>query len=480
MQISSIQNIRYFTPTEKKQYPAKTISAEVQYINEPAFRRFPFLTTHSQQYLKAKEYLKLEKRLRGGFKNTEIYDLDLNLLDGIQDGIRIFKGLNMKEIAFVGQTITEIAVLRGCHNNCSHCYAGGLPPIREDANHINKMSWNDFDGLVSGFKELNKRLGFPVTRNKNKLDPYITAFHDADGIDICLKDNKGRIHDFIDIAEWLSEAFCSKNVFDTAGWSPKNKKAQLRAEKYAEYYSKHENKDKLAQFNLSVNPYHAMHTKEVQLRNSGEYDRAQKFRDLYIERMANVLYTFTPLISSGKLTFLTRAAANYSKVGNGFKERDLCYMYGEIFKALEQKYIEDYNGSGRFIKSKAQIKDLLASCGLSLSYINTSLCITERLAKLFSTKDTEVATCKQIRKRDIKRIKNAKNVNDVILNSRGYSKYAGLLDSNGRYYLTDYCITFPTEIQLNFDNKDKLTAPIEPYLQKDIVISRNIINSCSK
>ena len=78
------------------------------------------------------------------------------------------KDLNMKEIAFIGQTITEVAVKRGCYNNCSHCYAGGMPPIREDSEHINKMSWNDFTALTDGFKELNKRLGFSITKSHKK------------------------------------------------------------------------------------------------------------------------------------------------------------------------------------------------------------------------------------------------------------------------------------------------------------------------
>ena len=477
MKINSISNIQY------TRLPSKTSatkpSARADNLTHITFTSTALFKRQSARYINAREYLNFEKKLKNGFDNVEIYDLNLNLLDGIQEGIKVFKGLNMKEIAFIGQTITEVAVKRGCYNNCSHCYAGGMPPIREDSEHINKMSWNDFTALTDGFKELNKRLGFSITKShKKNYIPYITSFHDADSIDIVLKDNKGISHDFTDISEKLSEAFDIKSIFDTAGWNPKNTATQMRAEKYAKYYENPKNASKLHQFNLSVNPYHSIHTREVLFDRMGETEKAEKFRKLYIDRMANVLYTFTPLIESGKLTFLARSAANYSKVDRGFQERGLRFLYDEIFEALSEKYKEDFLGQQHFIKDLSKIKKIINSCRMKMEHINTSMCITDRLTKLYASGDTEVSNCNRIRKSDIKRINNAKTINDILINNRGYLKYAGLLDSNGHYYLTDFCLTFPTELQLNFENKNKKTAPIEPYLQTDTIITRRLINSC--
>ena len=102
-----------------------------------------------------------------GVEDFGIYNLNLDKLNGIQEGIKVFDGLNMKEIAFVSQSILEVAVNRGCNNMCAHCYADAKPHIKEDETHINKMSWNDFTNLTEGYKELNKRLGFDITKNPN-------------------------------------------------------------------------------------------------------------------------------------------------------------------------------------------------------------------------------------------------------------------------------------------------------------------------
>ena len=479
MRIDSIQNIKFYqTNINTKKITAPQTDAKTTEL--PVFKgSFP-LAQYSQKFYKARAYLDTKEIINSGFKKTEITDFDLNLLDGIQEGIKVFKGLNMKEIAFIAQTITETTIIRGCHNRCFHCYAGGKPPIREDEKHINKMSWNDFESLTEGFSELNKRLGFPITRNHKNQHPYMTMFHDADCIDIVLTDNQGMEHDFIDISNRLAKAFRLKNIFDTAGWSPRNKKAQARAEKYAGFYKNPKNKNGIILFNLSINPYHILHVKEVELENLKEIERAKNFRDLYTTRMANVLFTFTPLIKKGKLTFIHRASANDSKGTEGFQERDLRKLDDEIFEKLKVMYQNDYNGERKYIKGEFQIDRLINSCRIYLSYIDTRPLMTPSLEKIYSPQDNTYKYSQQRKRQDIEDIKKAKNIQDILYGKDGYSKYSGILDANGRYYLTDFYLTIPTELNLNFENKDKLTAPIEPYLQNDLVITKRIINTINK
>lgn len=476
MRISSIQSYKPCQPVIAKQSRQDAKNNKVSF-STPVFNGVAGIKKFSPKFLSAQEYLKSAFLTGKVGQNPEIYDFNLNKLDGIQEGIKVFNGLNMKEIAFIAQTITEAAVIRGCRNICSHCYAGGQPPLREDENHINKMSWNDFEALTEGYKQLNERLGFSITKNRRGVDPYMTAFHDADSIDMLLKDNSGREHDFIDISEALSSAFGLKLVFDTAGWSPKNKKAQARAEKYAQYYSKKENARKINQFNMSVNPYHVMHSREVELIKNGEAERARKFRDLYTDRMANVLYTFTPLIETGRLNFLARAAAEDSLGTDGFRESDLRKLYDEIFNKLIALYMKDYRGERKFIKDISQMDINVAACKMML-FVDTSPSVTERLSKIYAPEDEIVLKSNEEMAKSINTVKNAKTVQDLFnTNKYGDMNFAGLLDSNGHYYLTDFYTTFPTELQLNFENKDKLTAPIQPYLQKELVISKNLINS---
>ena len=46
---------------------------------------------------------------------------------------------------------------------------------------------------------------------------------------------------------------------------------------------------------------------------------------------------------------------------------------------------------------------------------------------------------------------------------------AALTDLNGKAYITNYQETYPTNIQLNYINKNKDTAPIKPVLHEHIV-----------
>ena len=163
MKISSVQNysnISFSTKTQKAQTFQQ--NPVVQHNFAPSFSGgFP-LNIHSPKFFAAQSYLNVAKQKYNKVKNLDLYMFNLNKLDGIQEGINVFNGLNMKEIAFVADTIAEIPVNRGCRNICAHCYANAKAPVKETANTINKMSWNDFTSLTDGFEELNKRVGFSI------------------------------------------------------------------------------------------------------------------------------------------------------------------------------------------------------------------------------------------------------------------------------------------------------------------------------
>lgn len=289
MKISSVQNYSNISFSPKTQ-KAQTFQQNpvVQHNFAPSFSGgFP-LNVHSQKYFAAKTYLCMAKQAYKKVKTLDLYMFDLNKLDGIQEGINVFKGLNMKEIAFVADTVAEITVNRGCRNICAHCYASAKAPIKETANQINKMSWNDFTSLTDGFEELNRRVGFPVVVQKKNKHAMAIPFHDADCSSIILKDNEGKEHDFIDIADRLDKAFHLPVLFDTAGWNIQDVKAQKRMEKYVEYYSKPGNFKKLEGFNLSVNPFHAMYAKSLELKQNRKPELAEKLYDLYTTRMAYI------------------------------------------------------------------------------------------------------------------------------------------------------------------------------------------------
>ena len=479
MKISSVQNYSNISFSPKTQ-KAQTFQQNpvVQHNFAPSFSGgFP-LNVHSPKYFAAKTYLCMAKQAYKKVKTLDLYMFDLNKLDGIQEGINVFKGLNMKEIAFVADTVAEITVNRGCRNICAHCYASAKAPIKETANQINKMSWNDFTSLTDGFEELNKRVGFPVVVQKKNKHAMAIPFHDADCSSIILKDNEGKEHDFIDIAERLDKAFHLPALFDTAGWNIQDVKAQKRMEKYVEYYSKSENFKKLEGFNLSVNPFHAMYAKSLELKQNRKPELAEKLYDLYTTRMANVLFTLTPLQKNPNFEFIARSAANDSKVPKGFKEKDLRGLYMDILEKVNNLYKKDMKSAQKVVKNEDEAFEYFNNYYKRLENISPTIGMSARVEK-FVDKNDEIAKFGERRKQqNIKDIQSLKRIKDLRkLNKDMNNHFYGIIDANGDYYLTTFHTSFPTEIKFNFENKGKITAPIAPYLQKDTPLTRNVINN---
>ena len=479
MKISSVQNYSNISFSPKTQ-KAQTFQQNpvVQHNFAPSFSGgFP-LNVHSPKYFAAKTYLCMAKQAYKKVKTLDLYMFDLNKLDGIQEGINVFKGLNMKEIAFVADTVAEITVNRGCRNICAHCYASAKAPIKETANQINKMSWNDFTSLTDGFEELNKRVGFPVVVQKKNKHAMAITFHDADCSSIILKDNEGKEHDFIDIAERLDKAFHLPVLFDTAGWNIQDVKAQKRMEKYVEYYSKSENFKKLEGFNLSVNPFHAMYAKSLELKQNRKPELAEKLYDLYTTRMANVLFTLTPLQKNPNFEFIARSAANDSKVPKGFKEKDLRVLYMDILGKVNNLYKKDMKSAQKVVKNEDEAFEYFNNYYKRLENISPTIGMSARAEK-FVDKNDEIAKFGERRKQqNIKDIQSLKRIKDLRkLNKDMNNHFYGIIDANGDYYLTTFHTSFPTEIKFNFENKGKITATIAPYLQKDTPLTRNVINN---
>lgn len=479
MKISSVQNYSNISFSPKTQ-KAQTFQQNpvVQHNFAPSFSGgFP-LNVHSPKYFAAKTYLCMAKQAYKKVKTLDLYMFDLNKLDGIQEGINVFKGLNMKEIAFVADTVAEITVNRGCRNICAHCYASTKAPIKETANQINKMSWNDFTSLTDGFEELNKRVGFPVVVQKKNKHAMAIPFHDADCSSIILKDNEGKEHDFIDIAERLDKVFHLPVLFDTAGWNIQDVKAQKRMEKYVEYYSKPENFKKLEGFNLSVNPFHAMYAKSLELKQNRKPELAEKLYDLYTTRMANVLFTLTPLQKNPNFEFIARSAANDSKVPKGFKEKDLRALYMDILEKVNNLYKKDMKSAQKVVKNEDEAFEYFNNYYKRLENISPTIGMSARAEK-FVDKNDEIAKFGERRKQqNIKDIQSLKRIKDLRkLNKDMNNHFYGIIDANGDYYLTTFHTSFPTEIKFNFENKGKITAPIAPYLQKDTPLTRNVINN---
>lgn len=424
------------------------------------------------RYLNAKKYVteivkpRLEKHPKKVF---DLWDFDLRKLEGIQYGIKVFKNMSIKEVAFFLSTVMEFATFRGCYNNCAHCYANAKPPIKETEKQTAGMTWEDFTMLAEGIKTLNKRLGFYASgRNKRNKQRYLTPFHDSDGMEVFMKDKTGKVYDFMDITKLLYDAMGVKVIFDTASWHPKSKSRQEKAEKYVDFMANPENKKMFDQINISLTPFHAMYQKELELRKENKQELADKIRDLYTTRMANALFTFTPLVKSQQMRFLQTVTKDEASF-KGYRHEDLYKLYDEITDKLWLLYSNDLVGEQKYIKS-------LKKMGRCLEYLDI---LFERYRYVsFSEKARRILKPNEeiTRVEDKKILAGIDLLKDLKQNTLVQNNFVGILDSNGKYYLTNFRFTVPTEIKLNFEN-NKETAPISPNLKSRVLITKSEIKN---
>jgi hypothetical protein len=211
----------------------------------------------------------------------------------------------------------------------------------------------------------------------------------------------------------------------------------------------------------------------VLLERTGDIERANKFKDLYENRMANAIYTFTPMLESRKMGFIQRVATSNEPVFDGFREADLEKMHNSVLKKVRALYEKDLEGEQKFSKTSADVEGHLSQIKMLMAgHVPSGITLAERGQELFGKANRHALETGDRAFSYNQRMADAKNVKDIFYNGMN-----GIVDANGDYYLTSWSATFPTEIKLNFENKGKLTAPIRPYLQEDTPITRTVINT---
>lgn len=412
------------------------------------------------QYHKAQEYIKQQHEDYFVSSNRELLDLDK--LDGIQNGIKVFEGMKIKEILFALSHVYGIAATRGCYNNCVHCQVDAKKPVKENSQQINKMSWEDYSSLITGIVELNERLGFQTLSGYTYVIPL---FYDADSMFTELVDKNGKKYDFIELNNFIYEKTRKSGIFDTSGWSKEDTAAQKRAEKYAEYYSKWQNAETLDQFNVSFNPFHYLNHRAIELKAKNDWEGYKRYRKAYVDRMANIFYTFTPLLQNdkynkfGKYRIICRAASNWNaEKMPGYTEHDMEILQKEVLERLEEMYTNDWNtGNTRYIKTFGDI-DLCIDGYKAKFRIDKDLSLNGRFFDLYYSKQN---------------YKTPKIASDKYPKGVDSDK-PKIIDANGKVYIKEDYYNTPTKIQFNFENKDKTTAPIGRINPSKILRAKDI------
>ena len=180
--------------------------------------------------------------------------------------------------------------------------------------------------------------------------------------------------------------------------------------------------------------------------------------------MANVLFTTTPLLKTGKLKFITRAMSPDSKNSEGFSANDLKKLWKDYFKELRKLYVDDFNNEQKVIKDEKDI-DLNIKKFKKLLYkkgIDTNAVVAEKLSNIYDKEDPATIDSKKFR------LNNPKAAIKL-------PYYYGIVLPNGKFALTNYYETYMTDLQLNFENKNKQTASLNPFMNTEH-ITKEMIN----
>lgn len=461
---------RFKINNTKNSFEAINDRLDINLSSSPSFKSNPIRTIKDfTRYLKVQKFiLELTNYLKTQPNSEQLAfrNISLENIEGLQFGIKVFKGLSMKDIQYLSENLHVIAIKRGCNNMCGHCYADAKPSKRE-------MSWEDFTSITKGFKEIRKRLnGLPLfgenmTKEENTTYKTTELFYDADCMNLVLKDKKGREHDFRELVEQISD-MGRKSVFDTSGWAPNNERMQKRAETYAEYFSHPENMEKLNQFNLSFNVFNASYIAAIRALKSSNHDRYLSLRNKFTDRISNAIFTFTPLLKYKYFQVMDRCFGPNAHNAEHFDLDAMISLILEVSNKLEKRYLADLAGEQKYVKSSDEIKQYMNLASAKMFEIDTALNSVGRMKQFMNEFGIKAPMQDHTESTKIM-------AEDIRQNGR-YHRYLAhkLIDTDGKVYHMDYARFFPTEIQLNL--KDKTEAPKLANLNTDFVVTKEIIN----
>lgn len=245
--------------------------------------------------------------------------INLSRIEGIQEGISLFEGVRMEDIRFLIKWFQVLNIARGCREQCTFCLRNALAPIKETANQINTILWDDLKRFTEGFSTLSERLGFNILQGNS----HITLFEDANLPVAKIKDSKGDIHSTREALQEIYERLGLPLVLVTSGWNVQDKFSQKSAEELCDYIKN--NPDCIKEFAISVNPFYSS-TKEA-----------------YIEKVVNALKTFLPLFKNNVEIGSILLKYNYPNRINDYDTAKS--LYEEIYnrlKVVTQSNLEEY------------------------------------------------------------------------------------------------------------------------------------------
>ncbi|MEI3254440.1 MAG: hypothetical protein V8R83_03905 [Candidatus Gastranaerophilaceae bacterium] len=296
-----------------------------------------------------------------------------------------------------------------------------------------------------------------------------------DAIDIAVNDLNGNIHDFPELNKMLYKATGKKGVFDTSGWNPKSRVHQERAQKIVEYYKNPKHADELYQFNLSVNPFHSIYAKSVELKEKGYDKLSEKLYKIYVDRISDALFTFIPLMNNSNFSVILRAFKNDVPNMKNFNEDAISKLVDDILSSFYDKCKSDMLNNKQVITSSDNLGDVMNLAVKNLKYISTNIISGEKIKHLFFKRNPDKSDFEFYKffstpltlSECFDRLKKWNNYEKAAVN------YQKIIDSTGKVYLSDNYRIIPTDIQFNFVNKEKKTGGFS--MTEDFIVTKEMI-----
>ena len=437
-------------------------------------------------YKEAKTYANCT-RLYNKFINRRLYNCNLNKLEGIQEGLKTFDGMSMKQIAFALTDLHSINMIRGCINHCLHCYANAQP-------FISRTPFESFKQIMDDIVALKKRIGInPVSHRGQK---YVDCYFDSDGIDMHLFDKDGKKHDAIELGKLIHESTGMKAVFDTNGWDRNDKERQQIAEDYVKKLLDEDNSKHFYQINISLNPFNPKYVRALKdgfkpetyspfikirldkpniVTKNAKLQKAENDYREYIKNETNTLFTFTPLLLEGKLGTIIRGLDKNITNMDGCYLEDYSTTLGKILGQLQLTYQLDLAGEQKIIKNKKMLDKSIKGY-LKLFNRNTDFLFSSgRMENFYKTRHQ--GSLEGIDKIDELREKTENNYRKLVNTEKVSSMDLAMLkmiNSDGKVFMYDNYSIIPTDIKLNTGNKE-LKRPFWTEV-KSFVVTTDMID----
>lgn len=285
---------------------------------------------------------------------NSLEQLDVSKLDGIFYGLETFKNMKPKDLPSF-TNVLSIIMQTGCKNHCLHCFVDAPAITKFNSKNIlhgkpmaNTIAWESLNQMGKDINKLNKRLGFNlifqnrILSNDNKFYSYIHS----DPIAFASYDKNGKVHNIANAAERFYSETKIPFMFSTAGWDIGDKYAQQAASDVCKTILK--NPDAFNRVDVSIHPFQIMMTKanrnlEKYVDNKSSnpesaktyYQNYIKNRTEYVDRTANVLKSFLPIIKTNKVSVDSQYAVMAGK-NSGYTKKDTEKLCRDILIRLEE------------------------------------------------------------------------------------------------------------------------------------------------